>query len=182
MKRATPNAAGLQRTAPRAGRIAARAHRGFAMLTVVFVLVIMSAVIAALSQWVVRSDQLLGLSIREARASSAARSALQWGAWQIRDPRGSLFPGASALPDCFASPKTLTLPSPLDEFTVQVTCSRSPTSPAVYSEDQRRLAVFVLSATAVSGTAATAERVERRLEMRIEACKDAAGAAPAWNC
>jgi Tfp pilus assembly protein PilX len=156
--------------------------RGFAMMTVVFVLVIMATVIAALSQWVVRSDHLLGLSVREARATAAARAALQWGAWQVRDPRGTLFPGAAALPDCFASPKTLSLSAPLDEFTVQVSCSRTPASPGAYAEDQRQLAIFVLSATAVSGTASTPERVERRLEMRIEACKDAAGAAPTWSC
>lgn len=156
--------------------------RGFAMMTVVAVLVIMASVIAALAQWAARGDHLLSLSVREARANAAVRTALQWGAWQVRDPRGTLSPGVGNLPNCFASPKALPLPAPLDEFTVTVTCSRSPAAPGVYQEDQRRLAVFVLAASAVSGTLASPERVERRLEMRIEACKDTAGTAPTWSC
>lgn len=167
---------------PKPGPPRTRAQRGFAMMTVVAVLVIMAGVVAALAQWVTRGDHLLSLSVREARAHSAVRAALQWGAWQIRDPRGTLSPGATAVPDCFASPKSLSLPSPLDEYTVTVTCSRSPAAPGVYLEDQRRLAVFVLNASATSGTADSPERVERRQEMRIEACKDAAGAAPVWGC
>ncbi len=159
-----------------------RPVRGFAMVTVIFVLVIMGVVIGALSGWIVRSDHQLGLAVREARATSAARAALQWAAWQIRDPRGTLFPGASAVASCFASPKTLTLPSPLNEFDVQVECSRTPGGAAVFQEDQRLLAIFVLRATATAGTAGTADHVVRRLEMRIESCKDPAGSSPLWSC
>lgn len=163
-----------------------RSSRGFAMMTVVFVLVIMVGAAAALSTWGARNDHLSALSVRESRAAAAARAGLQWGAWHVRDPRGTLFAGAATMPSCFAT-KTFSsgagsaLPAPLDEFDVQVSCSRSPTSGA-YQEDQRSVVVFTLTATAVAGAANGPERVERRAEMRIEACKDPAGVAPTWAC
>lgn len=159
-------------------------QRGFAMMTVIFVLVIMVGAAAALSTWGARNDHLSALAVRESRAAAAARAGLQWGAWQVRDPRGTLSGGTATMPGCFATQTFAggtALPAPLDEFDVQVSCSRSPAT-GVYQEDQRSVVVFTLTATAVAGATGGPERVERRAEMRIEACKDPAGTTPLWAC
>jgi len=155
------------------------------MVTVVFVLVALAAIVAAVSGLLTRGAQATVLDVHQARATEAARAALQWAAWQVRDPQGTLVPGATALPTCFTSPTTLSLPAPLAEYSVSVTCTRTPdagASPNHYSEDQRRLAIFVLSATASAGAADAPDRVERRLEMRVESCKDPAGDLPDFRC
>jgi MSHA biogenesis protein MshP len=162
-----------------------RGQRGFAMVTVVFVLIALAAIVAAVSGLLTRGAQATVLDVHQARATEAARAALQWAAWQVRDPLGTLVPGATNLPNCFASPATLSLPAPLAEYTVSVTCSRTPdasASPSYYSEDQRRLAIFLLTATASAGAANAPDRVERRLEMRVESCKDPAGDLPDFRC
>lgn len=152
------------------------------MVTVVFVLLLLAGVLAALAEWSARGNQSLSLSVRESRANAAAMAAAQWAAWQVIDPTGTLFPGATTLPDCFASPRLLNLPAPLDTFTVQVSCSRLPASPGYYEEDGRRLAVFVLNASVSEGAPGTSDRVERTVELRAEACKDPAGTGPTWRC
>ena len=190
----------VRRDAPAAARAAAsniapgcrppaRARRrraqGFAMVTVVFVLIALAAIVAAVSGLLTRGAQATVLDVHQARATEAARAALQWAAWQVRDPQGTLVPGATNLPTCFASPTTLSLPAPLAEYTVSVTCVRTPdatASPNYYAEDQRRLAIFLLTATASVGAANAPDRAERRLEMRVESCKDPAGAVPDYRC
>jgi MSHA biogenesis protein MshP len=159
--------------------------RGFAMVTVVFVLIALAAIVASVSGLLTRGAQATVIDVHQARATEAARAALQWAAWQVRDPRGTQVPGATALPNCFASPSTVSLPAPLDAYSVSVSCSRTPdasASPNYYSEDQRRLAVFVLTATASVGGANAPDRVERRLEMRVESCKDPVGDLPDFRC
>jgi MSHA biogenesis protein MshP len=158
---------------------------GFAMVTVIFALVALAAIVASVSALMVRGAQATALDVQQARATQAARAALQWAAWQILDPRGSLSPGVSALPSCFASPSAVTLPSPLADYAVSVSCVRTPgesASPNFYSEDQRRLAIFQLTAVARAGAVDAPDRVERRLEMRIESCKDPAGVGSDFRC
>ena len=155
------------------------------MVTVVFVLIALAGIVAAVSGLLTRGAQATVLDVHQARATEAARAALQWAAWQVRDPRGTLLPGGTTLPSCFASPTTLSLPAPLAEYTVSVTCSRTPNvaaSPNYFSEDQRRLAIFVFTATATAGASNAPDRVERRLEMRVESCKDPAGELPDFRC
>ena len=160
-------------------------QNGFAMVTVIFALVALAAIVASVSALVVRGAQATALDVQQARATQAAKAGLQWAAWQILDPRASLAPGSSNLPSCFASPSAVTLPSPLAGYAVSVTCVRTPgesASPSFYSEDQRRLAIFQLTAVARAGAVDAPDRVERRLEMRVESCKDPAGAAPDFRC
>jgi MSHA biogenesis protein MshP len=158
--------------------------QGFAMMTVVFLLVIMAGIATALGTWTARNEHLSGLSIRESRALSAARAGLQWGAYQVTDPRGTLN-SATVLPSCFStqtwSPSGTALPGGFSEFTVQVSCSRSPAT-GTYVEDARILAVYVLTAVATSGLANSPDSVVRKAEMRIAACKDPAGGAPTYGC
>jgi len=168
------------RHGPRRGR----AEHGFALATVVFLLVILGSIVAAVGALRERGSQANVLEVRQARAALAVRAGLEWGAWKVRDPDGTLAPGSGALPPCFAS-QDIALPGGLAEFTVTVSCSRAPdiaASPPYYEEDARRLAVYTVTAVASAGAVDTPSRVQRRMQMRIENCKDPAAAAPSYAC
>ena len=174
-----------RRRTNQAGFGGSNGSNGFAMVTVIFALVALAAIVASVSALVVRGAQATALDVQQARATQAAKAALQWAAWQILDPRATLSPGVSALPSCFASPSAVLLPSPLADYAVSVSCVRTPgesASPNFYSEDQRRLAIFQLTAVARVGAVDAPDRVERRLEMQIESCKDPAGVGPDFRC
>jgi len=149
--------------------------RGFALVGVIFLLVVVAAAVAALVGLVVNSSHAGALDVQSARASQAARAGLQWAAWQLRDPRATLNPGLDSPPPCLSATQAPSLPAPLDAYTVNLSCQRTPAltdSPPHHLEDQHRIAVYVITAEASTGTSGTPERVERRLEMRLEVCKD----------
>ena len=159
-------------------------QRGFALATVVFLIVILASVVAAVGAMRERGSYANVLEVRQVRAVQAARAALEWGAWKVRDPAGSVV-GVDNLPDCFASPATLTLPGGLAEFDVRVSCVRSPAlsdSPPYHVEDVRRIVVYTLIAEASVGEADTPAHVRRRMQMRIEHCKDPASTAANQAC
>ncbi len=174
------------RRGPRTLAVAPRTReRGFALVAAVFVLVILASVVAWLGTLRIGASQAVVLEMRQARAMLAARSALQWAAWKVRDPQGTGTPGVMELPPCFVSPTVLSLPGSLAEFDVTVSCVRTPAAtdaPPYLLEDLRRIAVYSLVVTASIGAPATPERVERRIEMLVETCRDAASSAVNFAC
>lgn len=158
--------------------------RGFAMVTVVFLIVILASIVASVATLRERSSHAAVMEIRQARAVQAARAALEWAAWKVRDPAGALV-GVDNLPPCFASPSTVPLHGGLSEFTVTVTCARSPEltdTPPYHQEDVRRLVVYTITAVAAVGAVDAPDRVERRMQMRVETCKDPASPAVNQAC
>ncbi len=162
-----------------------RAVRGFALMTAIFLLVVLSAFAAFAVSFTTNTAATHALSVQGVRAYEAARAGLEWATYQIKDPNGTLSPGATNLPACFASPTALSLPPAMGGFSVQVTCTRYPSAsatPSYHEEGNKRSAYYVVVATATLGAAGTVDYVERRLESRVEACKDTAGAAPNYAC
>ena len=158
--------------------------RGFAMITAIFLLVILGSFAAFAVSFSTNSAATHAIAVQGARAYEAARTGLEWATYQVRDPNGTLTPGATNLPDCFAT-KTLALPGSMGSFTVQVTCTRYPlfsASPNFHEEGGKRSAFYIVISTASLGTAGSVDYVERRLESRVEECKDAAGVAPTYAC
>jgi MSHA biogenesis protein MshP len=161
-------------------------HGGFAMITAIFLLVILGSFAAFAVTFATHSSATQVLAIEGARAYQAARAGLEWGTYQVKDPNGTFAPGATNLRDCFASPTTFVIPASLGGFTIQVTCTRYPdysASPNFHEEGDKRSAYYVLLSTATLGTPGSVDYVERRLESRVEACKDAvAGVPPTYAC
>lgn len=158
--------------------------RGFAMITAIFLLVILGSFAAFAVTFSTNSAATHALSVQGARAYEAARAGLEWATYQVKDPNGTIAPGATNLPDCFAT-KTLALPAPMGSFNVQVTCTRYPAyaaSPNFHEEGGKRSAFYVVISTATLGTVGSVDYVERRLESRVEECKDAASSAPTYAC
>lgn len=98
------------------------------------------------------------------------------------DPLNAQALGASVLPACFASPKSLALPGDLAGFAVSITCQRHPATGS-HEEGTNRVAGYLLVATASSGGHRQCrERVERRIEARVTKCKNPNASGPDHAC
>jgi len=171
----------MRRPDPRRRRAPA-AQRGSMLLAIVFFMVVGGALAAALLSVQRFQSSDFASDLQGERAYWAARSGIEWGTYQVLDPNNAQALAASALPACFASPKTLALPGDLAAFTVTVTCARHPSSGS-HEEQQNRVAGYVLVATASFGTVGAPDRVERRIESRVIKCKNpVAGTAPNYEC
>jgi MSHA biogenesis protein MshP len=163
---------------------ARRAESGFAMITAIFLLVILAAFASFAVSFSTNAAATHAVAVQGARAYQAANVGLEWASFQVKDPDATIAPGATNLPDCFAA-KTLALPAAMGTFSVQVSCTRYPTftaTPNFYEEGDKRSAYYVIVSIATLGTPGTVDYVERKLESRVEKCKDPAGTAPNYAC
>jgi MSHA biogenesis protein MshP len=159
--------------------------RGFAFVAAIFLLVVLGTLAAFVVNLSANAAASGAAAVQGVRALEAARAGLEWAAYQLRDPNGTLAAGSTNLPACIASPTTLALPGDLAAFSVQLTCTRYPdagATPNFHEEGDKRVVLYVVVATASQGTPGTADYVERRLEARIEKCKDPAAPGPTYAC
>jgi MSHA biogenesis protein MshP len=89
-------------------------QRGLGMVTAIFLLVVLTALGAAMVQVMSVSHQAGALDIRGARAYQAARAGAEWGAWRVR---------RELLNTCPTSPTTFALPDGEGGFVVTVQCT-----------------------------------------------------------
>jgi MSHA biogenesis protein MshP len=157
-----------------------RSRLGIALPAMIFMLVAVSLLLAAGMMLLTQSLQGQTLQLQAARALAAAKSGTEWGLWQVSDPTGSQGLGASTLPPCFAS-TALTLPSPLGDFGVQVSCTRTPASGSV-DEGGLKLASYQVLAVASNGATGTPNFVQRQFTARLTVCKNPGGTAPLYAC
>lgn len=158
-----------------------RSHpRGIALPAMVFLLVVVGLMVSAGMLLLAQSQHGQTLQLQSARALAAARSATEWGVWQVSDRQGSLGLPGDTLPPCFA-PRTLAMPSPLADLTVQVSCTRSPSSGSL-DEGGLKLASYRILASVGNGAGNGNDRVQRSVEVRHTVCKNPGAAAPAYSC
>ena len=113
------------------------AARGFTMVAALFVLIVLAALGAALSQISVRQHLGSAAEIEAARAFQSARAGLEWASFQVlRNPA----PPAAA-PACFGA--TSFSAAGLGSYTVTVNCART-----LASDGATALAFYHLSANA----------------------------------
>lgn len=118
-----------------------QAQTGFTLVSVVFILVVLAALGAALAQISVRQQLGSAAALDTARAQQAARAGLEWAAFQVlRNPA----PPAAA-PACFAT--TSFTVAGLSSYTITVSCTRTPGSGTV-SDGATELAFYQLVANA----------------------------------
>lgn len=123
-----------------------RAQRGFALVTAIFLLVVLATLGAAMLTF--SSAQHVGsaLDVQGARAYQAARAGIEWGAYQAL--RNSSCAGST----------TVALAGELTGFTLVVECSSTPSG---------SLTAYEIKSTASIGTIGSINRVERRLQATI---------------
>ncbi len=120
--------------------------RGFTMMSMLFILVVLAALGAALASLSQRQQLGSAGELAAAKAYQAAFAGLEWGSHQVLRATGQ--------PACFAT-RSFTLPDRLSDFTVTVTCTRTPASGTVTDGDES-LAFYTLLATACNIPAASA--------------------------
>jgi len=170
--------------------------RGMAIASAIFILVALAALAAAITLLTTRTGASQGQDISGSRAYQAARTGLEWGAYQVLDPLNLTATGPSApLPNCpaapappacptAAAPSSSVLPAPpfastvLAGITVTVQCSC-----ADFIETGRNVRVYQLKSTATYGSGVGA--VERDVSARVSYCRDPAGnpaSQPPYGC
>lgn len=120
----------------------ARAH-GFTMMSMLFILVVLAALGTALAALTQRQQLGSAGELAAAKAYQAAFAGLEWGSQQILRGAGK--------PACFAT-RSFVLPDQLADFTVTVSCTRTPGTGTLTDGDQD-LAFYTLLATACNLTA-----------------------------
>jgi MSHA biogenesis protein MshP len=168
-----------------------RGQHGFSIVTAVFLVVILSLLgvfiisVTGLQQAAQTAD-LLGV-----RAYQAARTGIEWAAWQVLDPNNDLpgVGGTANLPPCPGATVELpVLAGSLSAFTVTVTCAATTTT-----EGNRNIAAYQIVATACNQPLGASPRcpntgtpaagyVERQLQAVLSKCKDPSAAAPRFAC
>jgi len=157
-----------------------RPPRGIALPAMVFMVVMVGLMLSAGLLLITQSQHSQSLQLQTARALAAAKSGTEWGLWMVSDPSGALGLPGDTLPPCFGA-QALTLPSPLQDLSVQVSCTREPAVGTV-DEGGLRLASYRVLAVASSGAANANDRVQRQIEARHTVCKNPGGTAPAYSC
>lgn len=178
--------------------------RGFALVTAIFLLV----VLAALGAFIVNISSTLSTTsaqdLRGSRAYHAAQAGLEWGMLQVLDPgnptvipyldpptNSILNPLWPSMPDCFADTSLAIPPLVIEGYAVQVTCARAPAgaavagSPPVYTESGvvRSIIMYNLVSTAsAGGVAGDVDFVERQVQATVSLCRAQDGVAPAYSC
>jgi MSHA biogenesis protein MshP len=124
-------------------RSPAHPDAGFTLVSVLFILVVLAALGAAMANISMRQQMGSAAELESARAFQAARAGVEWAAFQVlRNPA----PPAAA-PACFAT--TSFSASGLADYTVTVSCTRTPSSGTV-SDGATALAFYRLVANACS--------------------------------
>lgn len=147
-------------------------QRGFAMVSALFILVVLSVLGAAIASISVRQQVGSAVELNTARAYQAARAGLEWGAFSVMIPAPPDAPAVDTPPACFAT-NNMSLTGEMAGFVVSVECTR--TGPLSDGEGSRTYYQLVATACnaptsgscAVTPASPQSTYVERRLNWTI---------------
>lgn len=100
------------------------AMRGFAMVSALFLLVVLAVLGAAIASISVRQHMGSASEVNVAKAYQAARAGLEWGAFATLVPAPPAPPVADVPPACFAT-RHIALSGELTGFVVSIVCART---------------------------------------------------------
>lgn len=123
-----------------------RAQRGFALVTAIFLLVVLAALGAAMLTFSSAQHMGSAMDVQGARAYQAARAGIEWGAYQAL--RNSSCAGST----------TVALAGELAGFTLVIGCNQTTSG---------SLIVYQITSTASIGSAGQVNRAERQLQATI---------------
>jgi MSHA biogenesis protein MshP len=124
---------------------------GFSLVSAIFLLVVIAALGAFAVTVSTTQQQSAALDVLGSRAYQAARTGVEWGAYQVLQNG-----------QCPASQVLGALPNTLSGFTVTVTCSSTATT-----EGGNAITTYQLTSLATQGMAATPSYVERQMSVTI---------------
>lgn len=123
---------------------------GFSLVTAVFLLVILSALGAFMVNISTVQQSAFAIDVLSARGVQAARSGIDWGAYQVLQSAS-----------CAAS-TTVPMSGTLADFTTVVTCTST-----AHSEVASTITMYELTSTATRGTATNNDYVSRQMKASI---------------
>jgi MSHA biogenesis protein MshP len=127
-------------------------HNGFSLVTAIFLLVVLASLGAVMVTFFTTQQQGSALDIMGSRAYQAARSGIEWGAYQVLQGAGCPTGGP-------------TLSGSLSAFSVTVTCAA-----ITYSEISAAsgtVTVYNMTSTAKTGTEGQPDYVERQMSVAL---------------
>jgi MSHA biogenesis protein MshP len=105
------------------GKRSGRRAAGFTVISMLFILVVLAVLGVALAKMATRQQLGMAADLQQARAYQSARAGLEWAAWQLlRNPAPP-----TAAPACFGT-TSFSPGGGLSDFTVTVSCTRTPGS------------------------------------------------------
>jgi len=150
------------------------AQAGFTMASLIFILVVLGALGAAMALFTQRQHMGSAAELSAARAYQAAHAGLEWASYELlRNP----LPPAAA-PACFSTTQLTFAPATdatLSEFTVTVFCARTPAT-GTATDGATSLVFYDITSIACNqpvggacpaGAAPSATYVERSLSKRV---------------
>ena len=161
---------------------ARKGQRGLSLITAIFLMVVLAMLGAFMVSVTGLQQSSSVLDVQGVRAYEAARSGVEWGAWQVLDPNDANGP---ALLPCPLSPMNLTLAGSLAQFTVTVTCTATTTT-----EGNRIVGTYLIVSTACNqptggscpNGAPSGDYVERQMQATLSKCKDPTASPPKYSC
>jgi MSHA biogenesis protein MshP len=157
--------------------------RGFSLVSAIFLLVVLSALGAYMVIFAGQQQTTIQSDVMGVRAYYAARAGADWAIFRALDPDNTIAPGPPPTFAACPSGTINTMSGSLSPFTVVVGCNLS----ALYDEAGRSIQVYEITATACNNASCPAVSppngyVERRIVVTVAKCKDAAAAAPRYDC
>ena len=155
-------------------------ERGFAIISAIFLLVVLAGLAAYLVNVSTTQSINSAQDVDGSRAYHAARAGTEWGLYQVLDPGNATVvpPASAAWPNMPGCPLAAVLP--LEGFNVAVTCAVA----GNYFEagNNRRIRVYQIVATASRGVVGSSGYIERQLAVTASLCRARDGAAPSQAC
>jgi MSHA biogenesis protein MshP len=150
----------------------ARRQTGFALVTAIFLLVVLAALGAFLVSISATQHAASALDVQGARAYQAARAGIEWGAYQVLNPEntnnsGTPPPAYTAQYACGGTPATPALGGTLSGFTVTVQCSY-----ADNMDGARLVRTYQIISRATAGTPGGTDYVDRQLTATLATCRE----------
>ncbi len=124
---------------------------GFSLITAIFLLVVVAALVVYISNIRVVQQTTLVYGLQGARALQAARSGLEWGIYE-----------AIVDSNCPASTTFSVAQPALSGFSIPVDCSSTN-----HTEDATTITTYQLTAIASSGSFGSLDYVQRRLQATV---------------
>lgn len=137
-------------------------QRGFSIVSAIFLLVVLAFLGAAMVTFSTNQQQTSAMDVMGARAYQAARTGIEWGAYQVLPNSAVGFAAA-----CRAAPTSGvlaagTLAGTLSGFEVTVNCFSS-----AHSDAAATVTMYQLTSTATQGVVGSLDYVERQLQVSI---------------
>jgi len=145
-------------------KLSAKLHRGFSLVSAIFLLVVLSALGTMMVTFFVAQQQSSALDVMGSRAYQAARAGVEWAAYNVAQPAAPWAGCATyaASTPLFVAGTATALAGTLSPFTVALTCTASS-----YNEGST-INVYDITAIATSdGAPGNPDYVERVISVKF---------------